>query len=81
MFVKKKNMADPCMDGFAITPADVDLAKIAVGLYVGTGGDVVLQTYQGTTLTFKNVASGSILPIVAIRVAAATNAARLIGLL
>jgi hypothetical protein len=52
-------------DGVAVTPADSDLArKPAVGLYVGTGGAVAVQTLDGTTLTFANVADGTFLPIV-----------------
>lgn len=33
------------------------------GLYVGTGGDVVVVTIKGQAVTFSNVPSGAILPV------------------
>jgi hypothetical protein len=79
--IGKRKLSDPCTDGFAIVPADQDLAQTAIGLFIGTGGDLAVTTYKGTVLTFKNVTSGSIIPIIVNRVAAATTAADIIGLL
>jgi hypothetical protein len=69
------------MDGFAVTPADADLAVPARGLYVGGAGDVVIMTPLGTTLTLVGVVAGSILPIAAKQVRAATTATNIVGLL
>jgi hypothetical protein len=75
-----RNINMPAEDGFAITPADdTDLPQVTRGIYVGTGGDLVVVTKLGTTLTHKNVPSGSFLPIRATQVSAATTAADLIG--
>ena len=51
------------------------------GIYVGTGGIVTVQMRSGPTVIFKNVASGSILPISVIKVfATGTTATDMIGL-
>ena len=50
------------------------------GIYVGVGGDVV-AIVNGSAVTFKNVQSGSILPIRATRVnATSTTATDMVGL-
>jgi hypothetical protein len=68
-------------NGFDITPADADLAYSTRGLYIGTGGTVVVILANDTSaLTFYNVPSGSILPLVCKRVTAATTASQIIGL-
>lgn len=48
---------------------DIDLSNIPRAIFVGTGGDVRLVP-KGTpdAVTFKNVPSGSILPVRAVRV-------------
>lgn len=69
--------------GFAVTPSDtVDLSAPCRALYVGTGGDVtVIQLDNSTAVTFKNVASGAILPIQVARVkATATTATDIVAL-
>jgi len=53
----------------AVTPSDsTDLDALAKGLYVGTGGDVVIMDRAGNTVTFVNVVSGSVLPVFVTRV-------------
>lgn len=57
----------------AITPSDsADIANIGDGgvvVYVGVGGDLVVDTLGGqTAVTFKNMGSGQILPVVVKRV-------------
>jgi len=74
------------LNGFAIALSDtVDLPNITRGIYVGTGGDIVLnlQDYNGTatTLTFKAVPQGVILPVRCSRVKSTnTTASNLVGL-
>ena len=72
----------PVSECFAITPDDVtDLAVPVRGLYVGTGGDVVIDDLVGNTVTFVGVPGGAILPIGAKRVrATGTTAANIVGL-
>ncbi len=69
-------------DGFTITPHnDNDLAVHAAAIYVGVVGDVKIITAKGTTLTFKAVPGGTIIPIDTARVlATGTDATFLVGL-
>ena len=54
----------------AVTPNDgSDLATFARALYVGTGGNVTLDTAGGeTAVAFVGVAAGTIIPVRAARV-------------
>lgn len=72
----------PASDGFAITPHDSnELTRVPRAIYVGTGGSIVLTTAKGNDLTFKNVPSGSVLSVRALKVKATnTTATDLIGL-
>jgi hypothetical protein len=53
----------------AIKAVDVDpstqetLAIPGAVLYIGTGGDVKVDTVSGDTVTFKNLADGSVLAV------------------
>lgn len=72
----------PSRDYFAITKSDsVNLTFKTRSIYVGTGGDLVAVREDGSTVTFKNCAAGTIIPIVAIRVNATNSTASdLVGL-
>lgn len=55
-------------DAVAITPSDtVNLTTPAV-IYVGTGGNVVVTTAQGTKITFTGVQGGTVIPVQVLRV-------------
>jgi hypothetical protein len=73
------------MGAIAITPSDTaNLTTNARGLYVGTGGNISVLMEDGSTVTFKNAISGSIIPIRFVRVnatVAATAATDLVALL
>lgn len=73
----------PAYDGFVITPSNSNnLATMARGIYIGGAGDIALVTPGNTALTFVGLTAGSILPVMAIKVAAtSTTATSLIGLL
>jgi hypothetical protein len=71
---------DPAPDGFAITPANTDLASPVRCIYVGGAGDVVLRTIAGTVLTFVGVPAGSFMPVQADRVLPASTATNIVGL-
>lgn len=59
----------PALGAIAVTPSDsTNLTQQARALFIGTGGNVVLDTPTETTVTFKNVMSGQILPVAAVRV-------------
>ena len=50
----------PGLSLFAVTKSDsVNFSNDVRQLYVGTGGDVVVVTSEGTVITFKNVADGT----------------------
>ena len=66
-------------DGEAVTKSDT--TEVAYkSLFIGTGGDVAVQLYNGNaTLTYKNVADGTFMPISVKKVMAATTAGDIIG--
>lgn len=67
-----------------ITPSDAtDLAVASRALYVGTGGDIQLElTESAAPIVFKNVQTGSVLPLRVKRVyASLTTATDLVALL
>jgi hypothetical protein len=66
---------------FSITPADTDLVQPARALYVGGGGTIVATLTGGSVVTFAGVNAGSILPISVKRVAAASTATSILGLI
>lgn len=60
---------NPRKDGVAVTPSDtVNLPYTATGIWVGTLGDVALETPYGSTLVFLAVPAGTLLPVCAVRV-------------
>lgn len=51
-----KPIYGPGENAASVTPNDsTDLANVAKALWVGVAGDVVIDTTQGDTVTFKNV--------------------------
>lgn len=72
----------PAFRAAAVTPSDTTmLTTVARALYVGTGGDVVILGTDGVAVTFKNVATGAILPVVAARVnSTSTTASNVVAL-
>jgi len=73
----------PASRCFAIQASDTaELSQVTKALYVGTGGDVVLRALEDQAdVTFRNVASGSLLDVRARAVrASGTTAADIVGL-
>jgi len=70
----------PATDAVAIvinTPYDTP----ARAIFVGVGGDVSVVTRLGTTVVFKNVPSGAVLPVASTNVTTAnTTATNLVAL-
>lgn len=67
----------------AVTPNDsTDLTNTSRGLFVGTGGDVVVIFDKDTSsVTLKNIVSGSVLPVRIRRVlATGTTALNIVAL-
>lgn len=62
------NGSETAYDAVSVTPSDTGNLGGVRGLYVGTSGDVKVDTSGGTTTTFVSVISGTILPIRATRV-------------
>lgn len=63
--IEKDTVFSSSMAPFSVTPHDTNpLATVPKGLYIGTGGDVVLRGVNGgTDVTFKNVPDGKDLPV------------------
>ena len=57
-----ENLSHP-QEAAAVTPHDSTLLTDPGILYVGTGGDVVVLTAGGQTVTFSNVPTGSFIPL------------------
>lgn len=71
---------NPISGGFAITPADgSDLTRPVRGIYVGTSGTLKVDTVDGDTLEFQNLAAGIIHPIKAKRVYATVSAGTVVA--
>jgi hypothetical protein len=73
----------PAFEAAAVTPNDgADLAFTARAIYVGSGGDVALiPKASAAAVTFRNLQSGTILPVTAKRVlAAGTTATHIVAL-
>lgn len=72
-------MADfsPARMAVAVTPSDtVNFTQGACrGLYVGVTGDVVVVAPDGTSVTYKSMASGLVHPIQALRINATNTTA------
>ncbi|GEM_PF-4688332 len=69
--------------GVMISTFTVDnlLGKVPTsGIYVGTGGTLIVADMDGTSATFRNVASGQILPIKVTKVLTGTTATDLVFL-
>lgn len=77
------SLVDPARAAFMITPSDQnDLPEITRAIFVGTGGDLVVQMLDGgNDVSFRNIAPGSLLPIrlKAVR-ATGTTATHVVGL-
>lgn len=76
--------SDPAYEAVPVTKHDANNVRGTTpfrGLYVGTGGDLVLVDVKGNVTTFKNVASGSVLPVRGVRVNnTSTTAADIVAL-
>lgn len=51
------------INGIDVVPSDASEIPITRGLYIGTGGTVRISFTHGGTVTFVNVANGTILPV------------------
>jgi hypothetical protein len=77
-----RSLTSPPENAAAIAPSDAaDLGHVTRALYVGGGGDVAARLMGGGEAVFRNLPSGSLIPIRVARVlAAGTTATDLIGL-
>jgi hypothetical protein len=63
----------------AVTPSNTTLVN-CVALYIGSTGNVVIDTIANTNVTFANVPGGTTLWIKAIRVKATSTATNIVAL-
>lgn len=70
-------------DALAVTPNDsTDLSQAARALYIGGAGNVVVDTLDGTTITFSGATAGSVIPCAVKRVrSTSTTATNIVALL
>lgn len=76
-------LTSPAYDGFPITANNAEpVSEVTRAVYVGTAGDLTATFASGETVTFKNVAAGTILPIrISHVLSTGTTAADLVGLI
>lgn len=72
-------MSVPAGGAAAVTKSDTTALAGVRALYVGGGGDI-LATVGGVDVTFVGVPTGTILPIQATKVKAATTATNIVAL-
>ncbi len=73
--------SDPASRAFPITPDDVlDTTEVSRALYIGVGGDVLVEMANGDIVNFENVPNGAVLPIRVRKVKLATSASSILGL-
>jgi hypothetical protein len=83
IFNRSAELDSPAWDAWEITPSDETAVPNAPtrALYIGVGGDVAVDMAAGRSVTFENVAAGTILPIrVDLVFDAGTTASGIIGL-
>jgi len=69
------SLTGPARDALPVTPSDTtDLMRVALGLYIETGGAICIDTVAGETRTLA-VADFSILPVGVRRVRATGTSA------
>lgn len=73
---------EPAKSGFTVSPHDtIIFTTMPRGLYVGGEGDVCVEMYDGTVLTFANVPAGVFMPIRVKGVrSTGTTASQIVGL-
>ncbi|MCB1884637.1 MAG: hypothetical protein KDG89_11705 [Geminicoccaceae bacterium] len=83
MSLRKPTTADSSAGRFvAVTPSDVAPIEECRALYVGQGGDLVLEDDAGAAVTFAGVAAGTVLPVRTRKVrATGTTAGGIVALL
>jgi hypothetical protein len=75
------SLTSPASGAFAIEPHDSDALPLTTrALYVGIGGDLVVEMQWGAVVNFANVPDGALLPVRVNKVLAATTAASIVGL-
>lgn len=82
-FENVNGLADPARHAFPITPhATSEIDPLPKALFIGTGGDLVGRPAGSESdVTFKNLASGQILPVRLQYVrASGTSATDIVGL-
>lgn len=77
-----ESLSSPKGGAFSITPNDsADLAIGATAIYIGSDGNITVDTSFGDTVAFVGVLSGTVLPVRARRVySTGTTASNLVGL-
>jgi hypothetical protein len=63
-FVPTNKVTQQAIKAVDVDPSTLEtLAIPGAVLYIGTGGDVKVDTISGDTVTFKNLADGSVLAV------------------
>lgn len=82
----EKDLSQPAVNGFAVTPGASPLADVPRALWVGGAGDLNvtflgLDEEAGNTVLIKGVTAGTVLPIRVTHVLAGTTATDIVALI
>lgn len=73
-------LESPPSSAAAVTPGATALASVTRAIYVGGAGNVAVTMLDGQDVTFSGVAAGTLIPIRASHVLAATTATNILAL-
>jgi hypothetical protein len=78
--MQTQNVEYPGVELVSVIKSDSDVSNVYRQLYVGTAGDVSVETTSGVNVIFKNVSSGTVIgPFFIRKVKAATTASDIVG--
>lgn len=77
-----RSLVSPAENAAEISPNDAsDILNVTRAIYVGQGGDMQVVMLGGTTATFTNIPSGTLIPLRVTRImSTGTSAAAILGL-
>ena len=74
------NATVPGHGAVAVTTSDTTVLPVTRALFIGTAGDVAVRMADGQTVTFVNIANGTMLPIQVDQVLVATSASNILAI-
>lgn len=77
--IRYGGFANPAFGAKAVAPSSTDTFECRY-LYVGGAGDVEVEMFDKSVVTFKAVPAGTVLPVVATKLLLATTATNVVAM-